>query len=353
MSVSKTVSTSAAKTEIGMHVFRIVGYSQHPRRHEDSPIVSGSFSVGGHDWAMLIVADGLNNEDHTDCIPISLMLLNPVAAGVLASWEVRLVNQSTGLSFTVHKETPKVFDGDDNMVAVCWIKGSLLESPAYLQNDRLTVECIVTVIKKPRVSKAKSFPRIGVPPSNMAEHFGSLLETDVGVDATFIVGAEAFTVHKIVLAARSSVFKAELYGPMKEEGMGPITIKDMQPDVFRTLLHFIYTDSLPPLDDLEADDHSEMIRHLLVAADRYAIERLKLICQSILCENLNVQTVATTLALADQHNCDLLKNACIDFITCSNEMDDLLSTQGYKNLKRTCPAVVMDALEKRSKFRKA
>jgi len=353
MSVSKTVSTSAAKTEIGMHVFRIVGYSQHPRCHEDSPIVSGRFSVGGHDWAMLIVADGLNNEDHTDCIPISLMLLNPVAAGVLASWEVRLVNQSTGLSFTVHKETPKVFDGDDNMVAVCSIKRSLLESPAYLQNDRLTVECIVTVIKKPTVSKAKSFPRIGVPPSNMAEHFGSLLETDVGVDATFIVGAEAFTVHKIVLAARSSVFKAELYGPMKEEGMGPITIKDMQPDVFRTLLHFVYTDSLPPLDDLEADDHSEMIRHLLVAADRYAIERLKLICQSILCENLNVQTVATTLALADQHNCDLLKNACIDFITCSNEMDDLLSTQGYKNLKRTCPAVVMDALEKRSKFRKA
>ena len=354
MSVSKTVSTSAAKTEIGMHVFRIVGYSQHPRCHEDSPIVSGRFSVGGHDWAMLIVADGLNNEDHTDCIPISLMLLNPVAAGVLASFELRLVNQSTGLPFTVHKEAPKVFDDDDNnMAAICWIKRSLLESPTYLQNDRLTVECIVTVIKEPQVPKTKSFPRIEVPPSNMAEHFGSLLETDLGADVTFSVGAKTFKAHKIVLATRSPVFKAELYGPMKEEGMGPITIKDVQPDVFRALLHFIYTDSLRPLDDLEADDHSEMIRHLLVAADRYAIERLKLICQSILCENLNVQTVATTLALADQHNCDLLKNACIDFITCSNEMDDLLSTQGYKNLKRTCPAVVMDALEKRSKFRKA
>jgi speckle-type POZ protein len=282
------------------------------------------------------------------------VLLNTVTAGVLASFELRLVNQSTGLPFTVHKEALKVFDDDDNnMEAICWIKRSLLESPTYLQNDRLTVECIITVIKEPQVPKTKSFPRIEVPPSNMAEHFGSLLETNLGADVTFSVGAETFKAHKIVLATRSPVFKAELYGPMKEEGMGPITIKDVQPDVFKALLHFIYTDSLPPLDALEADDHSEMIRHLLVAAERFAIERLKLICQSFLCENLNVQTVATTLALADQHNCDVLKEACIEFITCSNVMDNLLSTQGYKNLKRTCPAVVMDALEKTSKFRKA
>ncbi|CAD6340296.1 unnamed protein product [Miscanthus lutarioriparius] len=308
MPASKTVSTSAAETELGTHAFWVSR------------------------WANISTT-----KNHPDCIAISLMLLNPVAAGVPASFELRLVNQSTGLPFTVHKEAPKVFDDDDNnMVAICWIKRSLLESPTYLQNDRLTVECIVTVIKEPQVPKPKSFPRIEVPPSNMAEHFGSLLETDLGADVTFSVGAKTFKAHKIVLATRSPVFKAELYGPMKEEGMGPITIKDVQPDVFRALLHFIYTDSLPPLDDLEADDHSEMIRHLVVAADRYAIERLKLICQSFLCENLNVQT-----------------EACIEFITCSNVMDDLLSTQGYKNLKRTCPAVVMDALEKTSKFRKA
>jgi len=335
-------------------VFHVVGYSHQKAicAHKDTSILSGRFSVGGHEWALVLVAD-IYNDDHPDCVAISL-LLDPFAApGVLASFELRLVNQSTGLPFTVHKEAPMVFDDNNDMAATCWIKRSLLESPTYLQNDRLTVECIVTVIKERLVSKTKSLPRIEVPPPNMAENFGSLLETDLGADVTFSVGDETFKAHKIVLATRSPVFKAELYGPMKEEGMKPITIKDMQPDVFRALLRFIYTDSLPPLDDLEADDHSEMIRHLLVAADRYAIERLKLICQSFLCENLNVQTVATTLALADQHNCDILKDACIDFITCSNEMDGLLSSQGYKNLKRTCPAVVIDVFEKTSKFRKA
>lgn len=155
----------------------------------------------------------------------------------------------------------------------------------------------------------------------------------------------------MVLTIRSPVFKAELYGPMREEGTEPIVVKDVQPDVFRALLHFIYTDSLPPLEDLEEDDRNEIIRHLLVAADRYAMERLKLMCQSILCENLSVQTVATTLALADQHHCDMLKDACIEFMACSSVMNAVEATQGYKNLKRTCPSVVVEALEKISRFR--
>jgi speckle-type POZ protein len=85
----------------------------------------------------------------------------------------------------------------------------------------------------------------------------------------------------------------------------------MQPAVFRVLLQFIYTDSLPDMKDLVEDVNCEMIRHLLVAADRYALDRLKLICQSILAENLNVMTVTTTLALAYQHNCSMLQDVCL------------------------------------------
>jgi speckle-type POZ protein len=49
------------------------------------------------------------------------------------------------------------------------------------------------------------------------------------------------------------VFKAQLYGPMKETtggGHRHISIVDMQADVFRALLHFNYTDAvLLGLDD--------------------------------------------------------------------------------------------------------
>ncbi|XP_039815052.1 BTB/POZ and MATH domain-containing protein 2-like, partial [Panicum virgatum] len=266
----------------------------------------------------------------------------------------RLLNQGTGPSLTVHKEASRVFDTNErSRCALCVVKRKLFESTTYLQDDRLTIECIITVSKEPRVTGTKSFPRIEVPPSDIVEHFGKLLETKEGVDVTFSVGGVDLKAHKMVLAAQSPVFRAELYGPMKEGGTEPIVVEDIHPDVFRGLLHFIYNDSLPPFDDLMEDDYGEMIHHLLVAADRYAMERLKLMCQSILCEGLHVQTVATTLALADQHHCDMLKDACIEFIICSNAMDAVAATPGYKNLKRTCPSVVIEALEKTSRIRRA
>jgi speckle-type POZ protein len=59
--------------------------------------------------------------------------------------------------------------------------------------------------------------------------------------------------------------------------------------------------------------------------------------------------VATTLALADQHHCSRLKDACVEFIISSNRMDDVLASQGYVQLKRSCPDVLMDVLERATK----
>ena len=48
--------------------------------------------------------------------------------------------------------------------------------------------------------------------------------------------------------------------------------------------------------------------------DRYGLDRLKLICEGKISGGIDVDTAATTLALAEQHNCSLLKAKCIDFI---------------------------------------
>ncbi|TVU24184.1 hypothetical protein EJB05_26587, partial [Eragrostis curvula] len=88
---------------------------------------------------------------------------------------------------------------------------------------------------------------------DMQQHIGHLLTSQVGADVMFQVGTETFTAHRLVLAARSNVFKAELFA----------------------MLHFIYMDSLPDVDK----DEAFVMAHLLVAADRYDLERLKLICK--------------------------------------------------------------------------
>ncbi|XBI78379.1 hypothetical protein VPH35_088086 [Triticum aestivum] len=126
----------------------------------------------------------------------------------------------------------------------------------------------------------------------------------------------------------------------------------MQPAVFKAFLHFIYTDSMPFMDDLDDDDKREMVKHLLVAADKYAMERMKRICEGMLCKSLDVETVATILALADQHNCRNLKDACIEFMLSSNRMDDVIASQGYAHLKRSRPVLIVDVFERTVKSRK-
>lgn len=345
-----TTSTCTPETEQGKHVFRIIGYSQH-RGVRGKFIKSGIFAVGGHDWRVALCPDMVEPDITADWVLVGLMSMGN--SEVRASFELKLVNQFTGLSFSVHKQALMTFRPPrHSTVSVHAKKRSLFESPNYLRDDCLTIECIVTVTNGQRLTETKTLPRIEVPASDIIEHFAKLLETEEGVDVTFSVGGINLKAHKAVLATRSPVFRAELCGPMMEAGREAIVIKDVQPDVFRALLHFIYTDTLRHLDDLHANDYGEMIRHLLVAADRYAMDRLKLMCQSILCESLEVQTVATTLALADQHHCDKLKDACIEFITSSTVIDAVLATQGYKNLKRTCPSVALEVLEKASRIRK-
>ncbi|KAF2918657.1 hypothetical protein DAI22_08g073000 [Oryza sativa Japonica Group] len=202
------------------------------------------------------------------------------------------------------------------------------EESGYIKDDCLKIECVLTVVHKPIVSNAKGRSEIEVPPSDLSDHLGKLLEEEETADVDFIVGGSKIAAHKSEREARS------------------VTVDDTQPDVFRALPHFMYTDSLPDMDGVEDADYVEMIRLLLVAADRYAMDRMKLLCESVLDDLLDAETVGTTLALADQHSCNNLKDVCVKFMATSKGMDAVMATEGYDNLKRNCPYVLIDVLEK-------
>jgi speckle-type POZ protein len=94
----------------------------------------------------------------------------------------------------------------------------------------------------------------------------------------------------------------------------------MAPPVFKTLLHFIYTDTLP--DDLLGDlgsENQELVRDLLAAADRYGMDRLKQICELVLNlrKPLDAKTVAAALDPSGQHrHCQALGvgDGCVQFM---------------------------------------
>ncbi|XP_020166685.1 BTB/POZ and MATH domain-containing protein 2-like [Aegilops tauschii subsp. strangulata] len=143
--------------------------------------------------------------------------------------------------------------------------------------------------------------------------------------------------HRYIVAARSPVFMAELLGPMKGKAAACIRIDGMEAKVFKAMLHFIYADLLPEIDE---DEIVGMAQHLLVAADRYNLERLKLMCEETLCKSINKDTAATTLALAEQHGCDGLKKACFKFLASVDNLKAAMASDGFAHLKSSCPSIL-------------
>lgn len=88
---------------------------------------------------------------------------------------------------------------------------------------------------------------IEVPESDIGYHFGTLLDTQEGVDVIFSVAGEKFHAHKLVLAARSPFFRSEFFdhesGEEKNETdtkdeVKEIVIDDMDPVVFKVSPYF-------------------------------------------------------------------------------------------------------------------
>lgn len=332
------------------HAFEISGYSQH--KGLGKSVRSATFTVDEYEWCVIFYPDG-ELDEHKDYVSVFLELLT-LNAQVRAGFDMSLVVPSDpATTKLIQRAAPMGFsDTQPDWGLPKFMKKEVLESSPYLQDDRLVIKCDVTVLRGPQVEETAPDFEVQVPPSDLYDNLGKLLESGEEADVTFKVREELFSAHKIVLAMRSPVFKAELYGPLSDKRTRRITVNDMQPAVFKALLHFIYTDLLPSMHDLEDTDRKEMVKHLLVAADKYAMERLKLMCEGLLCMSLHVDTVATTLALADQHHCSKLKDACVQFILTANRMDDVLSSKGYAQLKRSCPSVIVDIFERAAKTRK-
>ncbi|XP_076793599.1 speckle-type POZ protein-like isoform X4 [Arvicanthis niloticus] len=130
-----------------------------------------------------------------------------------------------------------------------------------------------------------------------------------------------------------------------------VEINDLDPEVFKEMMRFVYTGKAPNLD--------KMADNLLAAADKYALERLKVMCEEALCSNLSVENVADTLVLADLHSAEQLKAQAIDFINrCSvlrqlgckdgknwnnNQATDIMETSGWKSMIQSHPHLVAEA----------
>ncbi|KAG8087887.1 hypothetical protein GUJ93_ZPchr0010g10499 [Zizania palustris] len=304
---------------------------------------SDVFFAGGHTWRVNYHRHGYRKEDNGEYdLSIYLELVSKICNNVKAIFDVFLMGTDGQPSSSHAKRLIDVFSNGEENYWWGWpqfMKRTDLKS--YVMDGKVRIMCVVIVLRD------GDNPVVAVPPSDIGAHLGGLLHSLQGTDVSFVVGGEKFPAHRAVLAARSPVFLAQLLGNMSES-TSRITLRDIEPATFRALLRFIYTDELAGDHgvELEAGSPTDALTRLLVAADRYALDRLKLMCAQKLVDSMTAETVADILACAETNSCPELKKICIDFFAVENNFKKAVFTDGFAVLVQKFP-LIADELKKR------
>jgi len=156
-------------------------------------------------------------------------------------------------------------------------------------------------------------------------HFGKLLENKEFCDMEIDCGGKVFSCHKLIVSARSPVFRAMFDVKMKERESGKVTIEDIKPEIMEEMLHFIYTgvvkESLPFKSTVK----------LLSAADKYQLDALKDICQDKLYSVLGAENAIEILILGEMYRIPKLKDAALMEVV--HNMPEIADTEDYQRLE--------------------
>ncbi|CAL5052660.1 unnamed protein product [Urochloa decumbens] len=360
LSRSTTVVMGATS---GHHIFRLKGYSQAKELANGRYMTLGSFHVGGHSWSLQFYPNG-ECSDYKDHISFYLSRdRNLSCSGMPARFKLSFLGQD-GQAVPTYSRTTKTgsFNKTEFGIGKFMEREEFEKSPC-LEDDSFAIRCDISVASKEEEPATTAKDLAGdptpaaaaayfLPKSDLQKDLAELLWSKQGADVTIEVGGETFHAHKWLLAARSSPeFREKFFGPATQKKTSAAThihiqIDDMEPEAFKSLLHFMYTDTLPKIDDEEA--LTRMVTGLLAAAGRYKLEKLMTMCEEILCERVDMSTVEASLVLCEQHHCPELKAACMEFLAAPENLKAIAAEDGLlQRMNKSCHTVLMEIFMKK------
>ena len=183
------------------------------------------------------------------------------------------------LKVSIIKENGNPLRHDDRILP-CRASGcEILKSQVSLRSDgTLTFRCTISALTR-KLTEPVPYMDSAVAidcSDGLSIQLEGLFNEMKFSDVSFNIGGRQFPAHKSILAAKSEVFEAMFQHPTKENFTNPIEIEDIEPDVFHELLRFIYTGRL------SRKTMETLAVGLLIAADKYLLEDLKVKCENYL-----------------------------------------------------------------------
>jgi speckle-type POZ protein len=143
--------------------------------------------------------------------------------------------------------------------------------------------------------------------------------------------------HRVLLAARSTVFKTMLEDKKCVEGN--TKIHDYPSEAVKLMVFFIYGD-FNALAHYDGDD--ETLLALFSAAEQYRLPGLQDICESVMIQSINSSNVIEFYLVGINSNRDELKKAAMKCIF--KNFSEVEKTAGWKEFAKNHPRSIYDLL---------
>ena len=152
----------------------------------------------------------------------------------------------------------------------------------------------------------------------------------------YFEGGEKIGGHVYILSARSSVFAAMFHNNIQVSKTGKVDIKDVQPEIFKQLLHYIYSGRIStPLTEYTA-------RSLFIVADKCDVNDLKNECVVFLLSVIRIDNAIRLMVWAHLYSVDGLEKACLTFIAQNGKAICLL--KDWEELTKNYPELCVLAI---------
>ena len=164
--------------------------------------------------------------------------------------------------------------------------------------------------------------------SFILRNLSKLLDNDSNADIHFNIQNHIIAAHSAIISASSPVFAAMLeHGKFKEGVTRTVEIEDINVEVFKQLLKFLYTGVAPDYDS------PVITEQLFVAADKYQVDFLKNQCEDSLISKLAVENVIHCLVLGHLYSAPKLQEAAEDCLVIN--CHEVLKCQDWKELSKS------------------
>ncbi|KAM0875553.1 hypothetical protein ACQ4PT_036723 [Festuca glaucescens] len=301
----------------GTHEFKIPHFNAVQGRYGvGKEISSGTFQVGGYDWKVKLYPSSSSEKAEGHISLYVELLTDPGTSGVKAT--VCFKMDCPGGWPPYEKLLEKTFNTKSDWGYAKFITMESAKSRHLEHDGSLTIHCDLSVTKKVCTSTSTTTDgaRARMTPSNdIISHLDQLLVGEQGSDMRFLVKESEQQAHGLFIAMRSKILYEEVAVATKDNHI--ILVNDTTVAVFKAMLHFIYTDELPPMEDLDPgvdEDEVTIAQDLLVAASWFSLDRMKAMCENLLVTLISEENALRTSELARDLHCSELEDYCNDFI---------------------------------------